>query len=357
MNAQPCALWQAVEEASLASPEALPDGTLRDHVAGCSYCQQQLGSDSAILQALRASPAPAWSGDGREALRAALAPERVTAARRRRRNQRLLGGGFGAAGLAALVLWLRIATPGAPPATAFRLAASEGAAYATVESGPSTRLRLEDGSLSLQVDHLLPTQSFAIDLPDGRLAVRGTRFTVGVRGGATQEVAVSEGRVEIWLPGEHRMVAAGERWVAEPPEAAPTGPSEPVLPTPDEGSATVAPHPQDRHPAASPARSVAVEPPKPAPAREKARKVAAPTGFPEAVQAFRDRDYAGAEKAFQSFIEAHPSDKRSEDALFLRIRSLQYLGRDTEARTEATRYLDRFPQGLRRPEVEQVIAP
>jgi len=357
MNAQPCAHWQAVEQASLASPEALPDGALRDHVAGCSSCQQQLGSDSAILQALRASPAPAWSGDGREAVRAALAPERVTAARRKRRNQRLLGGGLGAAGLAALVLWLRLATPGAPPDTTFRLAASEGASYATVESGPSTRLRLEEGSLSLQVDHLLPTQSFAIDLPDGRLAVRGTRFTVGVRGGATQEVAVSEGRVEIWLPGEHRMVAAGERWIADPPEVAPTAPSVPALAAPEEGSSTAAPQPQDKRPAETPDRSVGAEPPKPAPAVEKARKVTAPTGFPEAVQAFRERNYAGAERAFQTFIEAHPTDKRSEDALFLRIRSLQYLGRETEARSEATRYLDRFPQGLRRPEVEQVIAP
>ena len=178
-----------------------------------------------------------------------------------------------------------------------------------------------------------------------------------MRGGATQEVAVSEGRVEIWLPGEHRMVAAGERWVADPPEAAPTAPSVPVLPTPDEGSATVAPQPQDKHPAETPARGATAAPPKPAPAVEKARKVAAPTGFPEAVQAFRDRDYAGAERAFQTFMEAHPADKRSEDALFLRIRSLQYLGREIEARSEATRYLDRFPQGLRRPEVEQVIAP
>ena len=362
MNAQPCARWEAVEQASLASPDALPEGELRDHVAACPVCQQRLGSDIAILQALRASPPPAWSGDGREAIRAALAPEKVTAARRKRRNRQLLGGGLGAAGLATLIVWLKLSTPAPTPATHFELAASAGATYATLASGADTRLRLDDGSLTLHVDHLLPTQAFAIDLPDGRLAVRGTRFTVRVRSGATEEVTVREGRVELWLPGDHRMVSAGERWIAEPAKPAlPAPPVEGLAPrdgsdaAPEPAVAAKAPTAPKAAPRTAP--PAPEPPPEPTPAPATGRRSGAPTGFPEAVQSFRDRDYANAERALAAFIAGHPDDRRSEDALFLRIRSLQYLGRDAEARAEAARYLNRYPQGLRRPEVEQVVAP
>ena len=370
MKAPQCPRWPAVEQASIASPDALPDGELRDHLTQCPRCQQQLGSDSAILQALRGSPPPVWKPEGREAVRAALTPEQVTAMRRRQRNRRLLAGGLGAAGLVALVAWLRLSTD-APPATRFELAAAPGTEFETLASGAETWLRLGDGSLAVHVDHLLPSQQFAIDLPDGRLAVRGTRFTVRVKRGATQEVAVSEGRVELWLPGEHRLVEAGERWHAAepsrslPPASAPTSlqvaPARPAIEPPAaaapqrEASARTAASAPAAEANATSAPAPIIE--EPASAAATMKKRPASTGFPEAVKVFRDGDYAGAERALAAFIEAHPADRRSEDALFLRIRSLQYLGRDEEARQQSMHYLSRYPQGLRRPEVEQVLAP
>ena len=364
-----CPRWPALEQASIASPDALPPGEMRDHLTQCPRCQQQFGSDSAILQALRASPPPVWKPEGREAVRAALTPEQVTASRRRR-NRQLLSGGLGAAGIALLALWLHGGTS-APPATRFELAAAPGTEFETLASGAETRLRLGDGSLSVHVEHLLPSQQFAIDLPDGRLAVRGTRFTVRVKRGATQEVAVSEGRVELWLPGEHRLVEAGERWHAAepsrslPPASAPTSlqvaPARPAIEPPAaaapqrEASARTAASAPAAEANATPAPAALVE--EPASAAATMKKRPASTGFPEAVKVFRDGDYAGAERALAAFIEAHPADRRSEDALFLRIRSLQYLGRDEEARQQSAQYLSRYPQGLRRPEVEQVLAP
>ena len=354
MNAQTCARWPAVEQASIASPEALPAGELREHLATCEACQRALGSDSAILQALRASPPPAWRGDGREAVRAALAPDKVVAAQRRKRTKRIVAGSAGAIGLASLVLWLQL-TEAPLPATRYAIAPAAGAMFETLESGPSTRLRLDAGALSVQVNHLVEGQRFEIVLPDGRLAVRGTRFTVTVDGSQTRSLEVSEGRVELWAAGEHRLVGAGERWeaaservpsqLARGPAAKTEGSGAATSEASGSGSELAAPQPQPSKPQHDP-KLVAPRRPRPA-----------PTGFPEAVQAFRERDYATAEGAFRTFMEAHPADRRSEDALFLRIRSLQYLGRDEEARSEAASYLSRFPQGLRRPEVEQVVAP
>lgn len=353
MNAQRCARWPAVEAAGLASPEALPEGELRDHLATCEVCQRALGDDSAILQALRASPPPAWSGDGRETLRAALAPEKVAAAQRRKRNRNLIAGSLGSAGLASLVLWLQLTEAPLPP-TQFTLAPAMGASFETLESGPATRLRLASGALSVHVEHLQAGQRFEMELPDGRLAVRGTRFTVTVEAGQTRSVEVAEGRVELWTQGEHRLVSAGERWQATLPVAEVVASPQPAA----------GPEGSDAGSGEASGVGTAAEQPAPLPKVERAersvappRKEANPTGFPEAVQSFRERDYAGAEKAFKTFMEAHPADRRSEDALFLRIRALQYLGRETEARDEAANYLKRFPEGLRRPEVEQVVAP
>jgi TolA-binding protein len=79
------------------------------------------------------------------------------------------------------------------------------------------------------------------------------------------------------------------------------------------------------------------------------------TQFGEAVAAFRSGDYAEAERRLGDFVERYPADPRSEDAMFLRARALSLSGDAAAAAAAARAYLDRYPDGLRRPDAERLL--
>ncbi len=74
------------------------------------------------------------------------------------------------------------------------------------------RLTLEEGQLEAKVEHRRAGESFIVDVPDGRIEVRGTRFLVNAaRGGSS--VRVDEGRVAVFdFDGTEHSVAAGETY-------------------------------------------------------------------------------------------------------------------------------------------------
>jgi outer membrane protein assembly factor BamD (BamD/ComL family) len=57
-----------------------------------------------------------------------------------------------------------------------------------------------------------------------------------------------------------------------------------------------------------------------------------------------------------AFRRSHPGDARSEDAAFLMIVALHRAGRRAEAVIAARDYLQSYPSGYRRAEVERIVA-
>ena len=100
--------------------------------------------------------------------------------------------------------------------------------------------RVEGGTVRFKVPHRRPGHPFVVRADRFRVVVIGTRFGVGVNGGASGDrrvdVDVDEGVVEVWN-GETRVarLEPGQRW-ASPPETA----SAPVAETPPEAGAKTA---------------------------------------------------------------------------------------------------------------------
>lgn len=212
---------------------------------------------------------------------------------------------------------------------------------AVVHSGVDrglARSTLSRGVASFHVQSLAPGQRFLLELPDGELEVRGTRFVVSVQNGSTRRVDVSEGAVVVRLRGEpERVIRAGERWAA---------PSEPVASSPPIAPSTAPPSA-----APAPSRAVAT---RPAPTSE----VGAPgPRFVDASRAFQSGSYARADVLLVAFLRDFPDDPRAEDAAFLRVMAHEKMGDHTAASKLAQDYLRAYPNGLRRREAERLAAP
>jgi TolA-binding protein len=76
--------------------------------------------------------------------------------------------------------------------------------------------------------------------------------------------------------------------------------------------------------------------------------------FARAMAAFSAGDYGQAERLFQDFERRHPDDARQEDSTFLRAVARARRGDAEGARATARQYLERYPNGLRAPEAEQL---
>ena len=250
-----------------------------------------------------------------------------------------------ASAAAAFFLWPRLVS--APPAVAehdpapaYHVIATRDADWRTLERGRTLRLSLRKGELDLSVSPLRADQRFIVELPDGELEVKGTRFVVQTDGARTLAVNVLEGRVALRIrQRESELLSAGDDYRAPAPEATAT-----------------------RADAAVPQAIEATS--KPARARPRtnddvveAEKVVAPapaSPFTLAMSAFNAGDYGRADELFAAFERTHPDDSRLEDALFLRAVARARRGDDSGARMIALEYLKRFPNGLRKADAERL---
>jgi TolA-binding protein len=227
----------------------------------------------------------------------------------------------------------------------FELRPLAGARMHDATKGASARVVLEAGSVAAHVQHLQAGQRFVMNLPDGELEVLGTRFFVQVDGGITRRVVVTEGVVALRLRdlGEH-VVAAGESWTRPQPEA--HAPESGVAGTTSAPSASAdAPESHLSHPRPAPPEVGAAEA-HPTPGAE----------FGAAMAAFDAGHYADADARFARFTAQHPSEARAEDAFYLRAVIASKQQDATAAAARAHEYLARFPNGLRRTEMERLAA-
>jgi TolA-binding protein len=251
---------------------------------------------------------------------------------------------------------------------------SKGARWSRHYDGHLHVVVLEDGLLSVRSSAKGPDDRLLVRVPDGEIEDVGTQFTVLVQAERTRRIEVSEGQVVFRAKdGSEREIEAGRRWELEdstetmkategpktalgetavPPraDAAPTA-VESIPAAPGAGRGPVVPGPR-RKLAAAGDSSVGGVPAVEAARSEPAR--AAGRAFADALGALRAGHALAAASAFESFIESFPSDPRAEDASFLCAVAHARAG-DAEGAAElASRYLARYPKGLRRVEAERM---
>jgi hypothetical protein len=341
--------------------EALRDGrlegaerkTFERHLAGCAACAREADEMEKLAAAARAG---ATDERGADELRIFRERTRLLGAFDRAllssglpaltTTRRWLAPANVALLLAALVViwrWHPSVEP-VPPAHPGIRAGATTIWSSRRGDGGREEITLRHGLLRIHVDHAAGEQPLLVRLPDGELEDIGTTFTVIVDDAQTTRVTVEDGRVALRLRGRPAVdIGAGEVWSPEPVRAVLAPPAAPPAGEDVAG--------QPRPPAARPARSLRTRAPQPA--------AAAPdplADFRAASAALRAGDNRGAASAFARFLDEHARDPMAEDAAYLRIIALQRLGAGGETRRAAETYLQRFPTGFRRAEVERLAS-
>ncbi len=211
------------------------------------------------------------------------------------------------AGLSATVWW-----PRAQPANTAR-----PEAYLTVSTPGGTArwhrrqsegrdvITLNEGTLRLLVRRRVEDPRVFVNVPDGIIEDVGTAFRVTVRNGRTVELAVEEGEIIFHRSGLSEVrVAAGHSF--GPVDAVPSTTAQPIA------SLNVVP-------------------------------ITGPHG-----------SLANVAVAATSAPVSASVTPAEEDLSYLRVLGLLRDGKRVEARLAAKDYLDRFPNGFRRREVEQI---
>jgi anti-sigma factor RsiW len=343
--------WQA--EAILdrrISPE--DRASFERHLRTCAACARELEELSRLKQLGERLP---W-------------PKAEPLQRRRQRNELLRRAHAGESAFATRFAWhwvivpvvlcllavgviaqrkLRLEAPPRLEAVVYDVRPEPGAAWNERAGGASVRLALDAGALAIHVSKLKPGQSFSLQLPDGELEVRGTRFTVQVGAERTEHVAVSEGRVALRVRGRPELLlGAGEAWRRTGDAAVSSAPSA-------VGAASTAPT-SVSPPRAAPRSSASVTSTSLAP--ERAVPPSPASDFAIAMASFSRGDFATAEQLFQRFEAQHPQSSQVEDSLFLRALARLRRGDEVGARALAAEYLRRYPNGFRADEAARVVS-
>jgi TolA-binding protein len=104
--------------------------------------------------------------------------------------------------------------PGAPRSRA-AVRAIGAARFTRVQAPPDDVLRLDDGTIVLEVAPLPSGERFRVTTEDAEVEVRGTRFQVSASRGKLTQVTVASGRVEVRSAGGGRVVLdPGDEWVS-----------------------------------------------------------------------------------------------------------------------------------------------
>jgi outer membrane receptor protein involved in Fe transport len=118
---------------------------------------------------------------------------------------------------------------------------------------------------------------------------------------------------------------------------------------------------QTRDPAPAPPAAALSAEPAPRELRSEAARSPSPSASASAPSAFRGGmaalergDNRQAANLFRDFIGKHPGDRRAEDAAYLRAIALQRCGDATGTQEAAREYLQRYRDGFRRLEMEQL---
>jgi hypothetical protein len=233
-------------------------GPLAEHVASCPECGAEWEGRERLRALVRELPAPLPEASAVSAVRERVL-EGARATERSRRRRRVFGSAIAVAATIALSVsapWKAKTGAGQAPAYHAVLTGAPSAAFVRESGLPNEFVRLDEGTLHVEVEKLRPGERFVVRAGDGEVEVRGTAFDVSVLDGHLSSVHVERGRVEVRAPSAPPVVLSiGEEWKAATARGAPIAP---LL----EPSSAPPPEP-------APPRSVVVTPPsEPSRARE-----------------------------------------------------------------------------------------
>lgn len=241
-------------------------------------------------------------------------------------------------------------------ATGTRIDVASSSSLEVLSQGSLQRVSLASGALFARVAKLATGERFVAELPGAEIEVRGTAFHLAVKQdcatGARAAVRVEEGRVEVRTATETLQVTAGEAWQAacNVEVAASVPMAEPQLLPPSE--------PKSRPPSEPPSSTSRTAAAPPAPTHSVPNKVSMLTEqnalFAEAVAARQRGEVDRALASYARIAERFPSSALAESALLARVRLLAQRDR-ASARSEAQRFLERYPRSFAQHEVEALL--
>jgi len=360
MKASRCARrWQveAVRDQRLSGSDRV---AFERHLGTCSECTSELAAFERLEELGARLPVPSSDPLARRRSRNELlrrANDLSVGSGRpppQRRKLVALGAALAAALALAFVLLRRddhaVALGAGEPR--FELVSAPGSDWSTLQRGAALRLALRRGHARVSVHKLVPGQSFVLELPDGELEVRGTRFSVEVVERKTVAVNVSEGLVALRLRdsgGREWLLGAGQAWAATasaPAAESASGTATSPAPLPAPSAARLTAAASSAAPESAGASS-ALAPRKPGAS-------GATRAFAAAMASFSSGDFATAERLFLSFEQRYPTSGHVEDTMFLRALTRLRRGDAAGAKTLARAYLERYPNGFRAPEAERL---
>ncbi len=219
-------------------------------------------------------------------------------------------------------------------------------------------LLLSRGSVDVEVPRLAQPVEFAVDTPDARVVVHGTRFLVqvdpGAPAGAATQVSVSRGIVSVQAGSKEVWLRAGERW---PSGASSAGDVEDYAG--DDAGALPG------QPALAPAELEPLE--RAAPAQRHGQRGRAWRKASDHSLARENRAFAAAmarRKAgelrqalseLERWLARYPDSVLQQEARVEQFRLLARLGRSAEAARAARSYLGDYPDGYAREEARDLV--
>jgi TolA-binding protein len=312
---------------AVSEPAGDPD--LASHLVGCRPCADEHRRLGEIVDAAAQLRPPAeMPRAAREAIATRLlaSSSRAFTTPRRKWVPALAG-----AAVLGAVFWLGLSrrSPAppeitSPPASRASIRAVGAARFVRVAGPPDELVRLDEGTIVLEVRRLARGERFRVQTKDGVVEVRGTRFQVSAAGGALAGVAVSEGRVEVRSPGGARVTLdPGDEWVPPPPAPTDVAPiSPPAAVVPETRTARLRTKPTD------------------------GGRTAKAT-FEKAWSRLRQGDPEGAARLFAEVEEVSRDRGIAEDALYWRAVAIARTGDTGEAARLFLDFSRRFPNASR----------
>ncbi|HTA19820.1 MAG TPA: tetratricopeptide repeat protein [Polyangia bacterium] len=322
-----------------------PDDALARHLRTCATCQPTWAAWEHAIALARTLPTHVPPAARREELRVALLASAGAAPVAADHRTAWLGSAAVLAAVAVVALWLghRRHEPQLVRSHA-ALSPAVGTRYAVVAPRPRETVRLWEGALALEVDPLGPGERFVVEVGDGEVEVRGTKFAVIARADRLVRVEVTHGRVEVRPSGAALVILeAGQSWTAPAQYVRESAPVPAAAP----------PAPQVRAPIRRVAQRASMDVEHAAQPRQ--REAQQEAQYDDAWDALRAHDYEKAADGFARVLRDSPEAPLADEAAFWRATALAR-GDDSQAALSAFRQmLDAYPQSPRRGEASTIL--
>ena len=324
------------------------DARVARHLVGCATCRAKQATFRSAIERAKGLPTSLPDRGRRDEVRASLLATAAAEPLGSRGRAAWLMGVVAIGAAAALVSGLerRHVAPEPAPRSHVVVRGGVGARYEITSPPPSEIVRLWEGEIDLDVRPLGPRDRVRVQVGDGEVEVRGTRFQVTARADKLAAVEVTHGRVEVRPAGAVMAVlGAGQTWrapevvVVAPALAPPGGAPEGASPR-QAGAASARP----RHAARAEA---GVE--------RALRPTRQETLYDDAWDALRARRFAAAATGFTRVLAEAPVGPFAAEAAFWRATALARGGEADQALVAYREFIGRYKTSPRRGEASAIL--